>query len=171
MGRQVRTRGTSNTNARGGTPARRRRREWLLETFGVATRLEDRKPLVRCCDCDELLDETTLTIDRIVPGCLGGSYERGNIRPACMACNIRMGNEARAYKRRITNWVAPRHRRGCRHCASVAEYRLARHAAELQREAATCGYATETALYGPIITFRDWLIGTAAATREEEWVA
>lgn len=161
----VTTRGTSNTNCRGSAADRRSRKQWLLDTFGDGT-------TVPCYRCKAPLTWATLTVDRILPGCLGGTYVRGNIRPACMACNIITGNEARETKRRITNWTAPRHRRGCRHCAMVAEYRLARHAAELLREAVTGAYRSETADYGPIITFKDWLLGTrgqAATDDEGDW--
>ena len=54
-------------------------------------------------------------------------------------------------------------RRGCRHRLMVQEYRLAREAAELAREAATGSYPAETADYGPIITFKAWLIAMAGA--------
>lgn len=54
-----------------------------------------------------------------------------------------------------------RHGRFCSaaHERCVDEYRAARHAAELAREYATIGYRTEMAAYGPIITFKQWLIG------------
>jgi len=32
-----------------------------------------------------------LTVDRIVPGVLGGTYRRNNIRPACGTCNSETG--------------------------------------------------------------------------------
>lgn len=32
-----------------------------------------------------------LTIDRITPGCQGGTYRRSNIRPACGGCNSETG--------------------------------------------------------------------------------
>lgn len=32
-----------------------------------------------------------LTIDRIIPGCKGGTYRRNNIRPACGMCNSETG--------------------------------------------------------------------------------
>jgi hypothetical protein len=73
-------RGTSNTNTRGSAASRRRRREWLLETFGDGTSAP-------CFFCGAELTVATLTVDRIVPGCLGGRYVRGNIRPACIGCN------------------------------------------------------------------------------------
>jgi hypothetical protein len=50
---------------------------------------------------------------------------------------------------------------GCNACRRRArlsrEYRAAREAAEVQRENATGGYATELREYGPLITFKDWL--------------
>ncbi len=53
----------------------------------------------------------------------------------------------------------------CGHRATVLEYRLARYSAEQARDAVTQQYATEEALFheehGPLITFRDWLIGLA----------
>lgn len=52
-------------------------------------------------------------------------------------------------------------RRGCRHKAMVTEYRAARHAAVLARESATASYPSETAAYGPIVTFRSWLLALA----------
>lgn len=61
------------------------------------------------------------------------------------------------------------HPPGCEHCKRVRavalDYRLAREAAELARELETCGYATETRQYGPLLTFRDWLQATADTTR------
>jgi hypothetical protein len=58
-----------------------------------------------------------------------------------------------------------RHRAGClcRVCESVREYRLAREAAEVAREYATGGYATEMTFHAPIITFKQWLQDMAHA--------
>jgi hypothetical protein len=50
----------------------------------------------------------------------------------------------------------------CGHRQIVEQYRAARHAAELQREQACHGYATEEALHGPIVTFKTWLKALAA---------
>ena len=72
-------RGTSNTNSRGTTVDRRRRREWLVSTFGDGE-------TVGCSfdGCDVVLTVDTVTADRWpVMGCDGGTYARGNIRPAC----------------------------------------------------------------------------------------
>lgn len=49
------------------------------------------EPACRCYRCGELLTESTVTVDRIVPGCRGGTYRRNNIRPACLQCNITTG--------------------------------------------------------------------------------
>lgn len=115
-------RGTSNTNQRGSAKDRRRRKEWLLETYAadrplirltfddgreivdhfVEESLEqclgyadvvgaETVPTARCYRCGCLLHFDTLTVDRILPGCLGGTYKRGNIRPACAKDNSETG--------------------------------------------------------------------------------
>lgn len=63
-----------------------------------------------------------------------------------------------------TTRIKRRHPRRCGHCVSVDAYRAARIAAELAREEATRGWATEIAEYPTkIITFKDWLIMTAGS--------
>ena len=47
---------------------------------------------VKCFSCRTILTWETLTIDRIVPGALGGRYDRKNIRAACRECNEREGH-------------------------------------------------------------------------------
>jgi len=81
-------RGTSNSNDRGSAEQRRRRKWWVLEWFGDGE-------TAPCYSCGEMLTYDTLQIDRIVPGALGGTYAKGNIRPACGPCNIRTGNEVK----------------------------------------------------------------------------
>lgn len=49
----------------------------------------------------------------------------------------------------------------CAHKANVSAYRAARAAAEIARDEACKGYATEEAAYGPIVTFKRWLMGVA----------
>ncbi len=53
----------------------------------------------------------------------------------------------------------------CGHRAIVEDYRLARYSAEQARDAVTQQYPAEEALFheehGPLITFKDWLIGLA----------
>lgn len=87
-------RGTSNKNTRGSSYDVRARKQWLLDTFGDGTYAD-------CVFCEVVLDFGTLTVDRIVPGCRGGTYCRDNIRPACMSCNSIDGNRIRAELRRV----------------------------------------------------------------------
>lgn len=81
------TRGTSNANSRGSSDARRRRRAYLVKTYA-----SDVPGFCRCFRCGRLLGEREVTVDRIIPGCDGGTYARGNIRPACARCNQRTGS-------------------------------------------------------------------------------
>jgi hypothetical protein len=84
-------RGTSNANDRGSSSQRRARKLWLLVTFGDGT--------TATCGfgCGTVLTFETITVDRHpVPGCQGGRYVRGNIRPACGPCNSRHGGVLRA---------------------------------------------------------------------------
>lgn len=117
-------RGTSNSNERGSAEQRRRRRAWLMEAYradvdvsvardtdGVVFDVQvynprlnacgyKQEPAVRCYRCPKLLNIDTLTVDRIIPGCKGGTYRRNNIRPACSFCNsstgAKLGHERRA---------------------------------------------------------------------------
>jgi len=77
-------RGTTNRNARGSSYDRRARRAWLLEQHGDGV-------TCACYRCGATLDESTITVDRIVPGRDGGTYRRSNIRPACGRCNSETG--------------------------------------------------------------------------------
>jgi hypothetical protein len=120
----VSDRGTTNGNARGGSAQRRRRREWLVTTFRANVDLP--RPEVnapprtaegaerffyivdvplnrgiaacRCYRCGALLTVDTVTVDRIIPGCKGGTYRRNNIRPACGSCNSETGGGLRSGK-------------------------------------------------------------------------
>lgn len=87
-------RGTSNSDQRGNTAQRRARREYLLATYGDGTTCP-------CYRCGELLDDSTVQADRIIAGMDGGTYVRGNIRPACGPCNIFTGNMLRDFRRRF----------------------------------------------------------------------
>lgn len=88
----------------------RRRRAWIMENWA-----SDIPGFTRCYRCGVLLynpddgavevgsglgyparwvirkgnyyTASALTIDRIVPGCQGGTYRRDNVRPACGKCN------------------------------------------------------------------------------------
>lgn len=131
-------RGTSNSNVRGSSEDRRRRREWLVKTYranesviqvwdpasggtaggkpvGAPTwttrsfgdgsslvrlqeqwgRIAKALPACRCYRCGRLLTVDTVTVDRIIPGCKGGTYRRNNIRPACGPCNSETGGGMR----------------------------------------------------------------------------
>ena len=94
-------RGTTNGNVRGSVYTRRARRAWLMVAYA-----SDILGLVRCYRCgrllfnpddhpDDVLDLTPLTVDRIIPGCQGGTYRRTNIRPACGTCNSETGGGLR----------------------------------------------------------------------------
>ena len=84
-------RGTSNKNARGSVKDRARRRVWLVLTFA-----SDLGPgICRCYRCGIGLTVDTVTVDRVIPGCQGGRYVHGNIRPACAKCNSETGGAVR----------------------------------------------------------------------------
>jgi hypothetical protein len=103
-------RGTSNSNARGNSRDRAARRRWLVKTFAAdrprevlhtdpetfETRFSRYEAACRCYRCGKLLSVRTVTVDRIVPGCKGGRYVRGNIRPACARCNSETGGATRS---------------------------------------------------------------------------
>ena len=105
----VARRGTSNGNQRGSSYSRRSRRKFLLETYAANV-----PGYCRCYRCGRLLFNPDdyepnppidfvlkygtqvwgagpLTVDRIIPGKLGGTYRRNNIRPACGNCNSETG--------------------------------------------------------------------------------
>jgi len=111
-------RGTTNSNQRGNTRDREARRVWLVTTYRADTDahrlpavwLGSRpaweaatgfapepvplglgEPACRCYRCGVLLTVETVTADRIIPGCKGGTYRRSNIRPACGRCNSSTG--------------------------------------------------------------------------------
>ena len=98
-------RGTSNKNSAGSSEDRRKRKLWLIETFRADVDLwkpipafpayeipagtrsgEEVQKCCRCYRCGFLLTILTVTVDRIVPGCQGGTYRRNNIRPSCQPC-------------------------------------------------------------------------------------
>lgn len=99
-------RGTSNGNVNGNAEDRRRRRQWLVETYRAnvdvvnpaglnVVPLGQALPACRCYRCGTLLTVETVTVDRIIPGCRGGRYTRNNIRPACAPCNSETGGAIR----------------------------------------------------------------------------
>jgi hypothetical protein len=73
----------NHVNARGNTRDRRARRMFLLNPesgFGGDS------VHVPCWECRHLVDYTSMVVDRILPGCRGGTYQRTNIRPQCHGC-------------------------------------------------------------------------------------
>lgn len=94
----VSRRGTTNRNVRGSSYARRRRREWLVETYranvdvveveilgqvvllevdvreGLGTMYGQVQMACRCYRCGALLTVDTVTVDRMFPGIEGGTY-------------------------------------------------------------------------------------------------
>lgn len=102
----------TNTNVRGSNLDRQRRKMYLLETYRADVdadsfdRLGDARmygcnlgigePACRCYRCGCLLTYETLTVDRIIPGCKGGTYRRNNIRPSCSDCATKTGNALKA---------------------------------------------------------------------------
>lgn len=87
-------RGTTNANSRGGSVDRHRRKLWLLAEFGDG----EKAP---CSFCGAQLDYHSITVDRFpLAGCDGGTYKRGNIRPACSPCNSHHGGKLAAARRK-----------------------------------------------------------------------
>lgn len=107
-------RGSSNRNDRGSAEQRRKRKAWLMETYradvdtqhgdflgiGGGVALGSGVPACRCYRCGSLLTFDTMTVDRIIPGCKGGTYRRTNIRPACGDCNSETGGALSGHARR-----------------------------------------------------------------------
>lgn len=109
---------------RGNTTDRARRKQWLLDTYAAdrVLVLEEHVqrpygvradsawmyegpgvtilPCCRCYRCGKLLTIETVTVDRIVPGHLGGTYRRSNIRPSCSDCANKQGGEIQRDKKK-----------------------------------------------------------------------
>lgn len=81
----------SNGNITGSSANRRVRRRWLLKTFGDGTTA----PCSFGCGTMLVDDKTApnhIWVDRYpIPGKDGGTYKRGNIRPACGPCSCAEG--------------------------------------------------------------------------------
>lgn len=81
----MRDRGHRNTNERGSSHQRRRRRQWLLDKYGDGT-------TALCQVCFTVtVDAATLIVGRIIPWIEGGTYAQDNIRPECPGCSTREG--------------------------------------------------------------------------------
>lgn len=79
---------------RGNSYDRRRRKAWLLNTFGTGRTCP-------CHWCRKRLTFKTVTADRLTPGEQGGRYLRSNLVPACLDCNR---DRHRTQRRQTTNW-------------------------------------------------------------------
>lgn len=87
--RDAARRSTTNRNARGSTEDRRRRKLWLLSPqagFGG-----DGEKVACAFACGTILTLETIWVDRIIPGCYGGTYARSNIQPSCRGCQLDEG--------------------------------------------------------------------------------
>jgi hypothetical protein len=84
-------RGCSNTNARGNSESRRRRRQWLLDTYGDGTTAACWLAVPGVCAGPVTAE--TISVERVTPGHAGGTYRRDNIRPACSACQSHQGGK------------------------------------------------------------------------------
>lgn len=93
-------RGYSNHNEAGSSRDRRRRRQWLLDTFGDGVHAACY--LQVSPRCLWVVDIETLSVDRIIPRDQGGRYTRDNIQPACPSCNSVHGNQLRWAKQKAT---------------------------------------------------------------------
>lgn len=74
--------------------------ERMLELHGDLLADVRPVPTCRCYRCGALLTVDTVTVDRIIPGCRGGTYRRSNIRPACGGCNSETGGALASRGRR-----------------------------------------------------------------------
>lgn len=122
-------RGTSNGNSAGSAEDRRRRKVWLRDTYRAdvdvlpyhegADTLWEEVPrgmgvtACRCYRCGKLLTLELITVDRIKPGCEGGTYARTNIRPACRTCNESTGGKLAHRKRKTCKCTGLEHRNTC----------------------------------------------------------
>jgi len=79
------------------------------------------QPCCRCYRCGVLLTVDTVSVDKVIPDCHGGTYARNNIRPACDDCNSETGGPL----------------------ANGAEHQQAKSSrrASLNRKCPTCGVA------------------------------
>lgn len=77
-----------NGNDRGSSADRRRRKLWLISPEAGWGGDGETVP---CWECSVLLELPDLFADRIIPGCVGGTYARTNIAPHCDRCSHRQG--------------------------------------------------------------------------------
>jgi hypothetical protein len=81
--------GRSNRNERGSSYDRRARKLWMVSP---AAGFGGDGVKVPCWECGKMLAVNEIIADRIVPGELGGTYRRSNLRgPHCRVCSCRQG--------------------------------------------------------------------------------
>lgn len=152
-------RGTSNANDRGNTEDRRRRKRYLLDTYGDGE-------TVQCSFCPAVLDFAALTVDRITPACKGGAYRRDNIRPACGPCNSRLGGAMSNFRETVVEYRWARAAQEAR-CEAVTGF----GAAERHREEVRAFFGDPSVARGPHaeepVTFKAWLTGRRGPSLEE----
>ena len=61
--------------------------------------------IVKILGCGKLLTVDTVTVDRVVPGCKGGTYRKNNIRPSCQKCASITGAHLGALRHRTKRRV------------------------------------------------------------------
>ncbi|NLY47386.1 MAG: HNH endonuclease [Tissierella sp.] len=68
------------------------KREWLelKEYYGN-----------RCLRCGRTEEETTLTVDHVIPISLGGRNDISNLQPLCPHCNSHKGSKYIDYRNRV----------------------------------------------------------------------
>lgn len=75
---------------RGNSYDRRRRREWLIEKYGIPRLKDGAKTRIRCFHCGRMMraDKPSWDVDRFpICGHRGGRYIRSNVVPSCQTCN------------------------------------------------------------------------------------
>lgn len=82
--------GRPGGDKRGNTTDRRRRKEWMLKTFGDGESCP-------CTHCDVPLNYETVESDRIDPN---QGYARKNVQPSCRGCNLSRSD--------VVEWMAPK---------------------------------------------------------------
>lgn len=98
---------TGNKNQRPNSYAGRALKVWMLAEFG------DGISVLCSFGCGKRLFYSDITKDRYpIPGRKGGRYVKGNVRPACMACNASEGARQAALERKELE--ARRERRNAR---------------------------------------------------------
>lgn len=103
--------GRSNSNERGSSYARRARKNWLLSPGSGHGGDAEKAP---CWECGAMVGYTTMIVDRIVPGEVGGRYTRANIRIHCVPCSCRQGVARTNALRRASDPYDERDR--CKRC-------------------------------------------------------